>query len=273
MDRKTRTTQQRQRLTLTVAALIPLAAACGTERTGSASVADPPPVTGVQWNVDSVTVDGTTEDAPAEAGVTIDRDGEAKGSYGCNRFTAKADLDGDRVRFGEPTRTGMACEAGPMAFEETLARTLGSGPLTTKVSGDHLTFTTEGGDTVRLTRERPAELYGTAWAVTALGAKGSDGTARSLPEKARAQLTFDKKEGAVSGDLGCNQVNAKATVGEGRITLGTPATTRMVCDASLMDVEKALLGLFDSTVDYRIDQRTLTLTSENGETVTAVAER
>ncbi|MET8831829.1 META domain-containing protein [Streptomyces sp. NPDC004610] len=262
-----------RRLTLTAAVLLPLAAACGTEKTdsGSASVADPPPLTGVHWNVDSVTVDGTTRDAPTGAHVTVTADGTAEGNYGCNRFSAPAEIDGDRLTLGDSMRTDMACEA--MDFEETLVAALTSGALTTEVSGDRLTLTTGSGDTVALTKEPPAELYGTKWTVTALGATGPDGTSSSLPVATAPHLTFDEKAETVSGSLGCNQVNAEATAGDGTLTLGVAATTRMMCDASLMDTEKSLLRLFDSTVDYRLDHRTLTLTSENGETVTAVAEQ
>ncbi|MEV7288313.1 META domain-containing protein [Streptomyces sp. NPDC093252] len=259
-----------QRLTLT-ALLLPLAAACGTEKTGSASVADPPPLTGVHWNVDSVTVDGTTQDAPTGAHVTVTADGTAEGNFGCNGFSAPAELDGDRLTLGDATRTDMACEA--MDFEERLATALASGALTTALDGDRLTLTTASGDTVALTKEPPAELYGTKWTVTALGATAPDGTSSSLPDAAAPHLTFDEQAGTVSGNLGCNQVNAEATAGDGTLTLGVAATTRMMCDASLMDTEKSLLRLFDSTVDYRLDHRTLTLTSENGETVTAVAEQ
>ncbi|MFE4666004.1 META domain-containing protein [Streptomyces sp. NPDC056716] len=262
-----------RRLTLTAVALLPLAAACGTDRSGSASVGAPPPVTGVHWNVESVTVDGTTQDAPAGAHVTIDAGGGAQGNYGCNHFTAQAEFDGDRVRLGDATMTEMACADEPMAFERTLAATLAAGALTTEITGDRLTLTTDAGDTVRLTEERPAGLYGTKWNVTALGATGADSTTGSLPGPAAPHLTFDRETGAVSGNLGCNQVNAQATVGDGVITLGTPSTTRMMCDASLMDTEKTLLRLFDATAEYRLDHRTLTLTSENGETVTAVADQ
>ena len=47
----------------------------------------------------------------------------------------------------------------------------------------------------------------------------------------------------------------------------------MMCDASLMDTESALLGLFGSTVGYRVDHDTLTLTSGNGTIVRAVAAK
>ncbi|MDL5202484.1 META domain-containing protein [Streptomyces sp. ALI-76-A] len=97
----------------------------------------------------------------------------------------------------------------------------------------------------------------------------ADGTTRRA--QGEAHLTFDKKTGKVGGRLGCNHVNATATVRDGHITLGRPSTTRMMCDASLMKTEKALLGLFNSTLNYRVDQETLTLTSQNATIVRAVA--
>ncbi|MEV5547984.1 META domain-containing protein [Streptomyces sp. NPDC052309] len=259
--------RQKQRMTLTlaaVAALVPLAAACGTEKAdgGSGSVGTGrTPVTGVHWSVDSVTVDGTTHRAPDGAHVRIGDGGRAEGSFGCNGFSARADVDGDRIRLSDTTATEMACDKVPMGFEERLARTLTDGTLTTETKGDRLTLTTADGDTVRLSRQPDAALYGTRWTVTSPGTDG------------RAHLTFDRDKAAVSGRLGCNHVSAGATVRDGHITLGAPSTTRMMCEDSLMDTEKRLLRLFEGRADYRIDQQTLTLTSENGTVVRAVADR
>ncbi|MEU0582083.1 META domain-containing protein [Streptomyces sp. NPDC006132] len=255
--------RQKQRMTLTAAAmLVPLLAACGSEKAdgGSASVDAGKPVTGLRWNVDSVTADGTTHRAPTDAHVTIDR-GRAEGSFGCNTFGAEATVDGDRIRLGKTMATEMACENKPMAFEETLARALSDQELKARVDGDRLTLTTEKGDTVRLTKAEDAPLAGTKWTVTTPRADD------------RAHLTFDEKKGTVAGSLGCNKVNAKATVRDGHITLGPPATTRMMCEDSLMADEKKLLRLFDGTAKYRVDHQTLTLTSENGTNVRAVAGR
>ncbi|MFE6482653.1 META domain-containing protein [Streptomyces sp. NPDC057757] len=262
----------RQRLTLSVLTLIPLAMACGNESGGGSSVgagarAD---VVGAHWIVDGVTVDGTRHSAPGGANVEFGEDGKVKGNYGCNHFSATATFKDGRIDVGDATTTDMACEKGPMDFERTLARTLADGALTTTAKGDDVTLTTPAGDRVHLSRERAAALYGTKWAVTALGAGD---TVHSLPEGADPHLVLDKAKGTLSGRLACNDVSAKATVGDGHITLGTPKTTRMMCDNSLMATEKTLLGLFDGRVDYRLDHRTLTLTSANGETVTAVASK
>ncbi|MFI2721439.1 META domain-containing protein [Streptomyces collinus] len=255
--------RQKQRMTLTAAAiLVPLMAACGSEKAdgGSGSVGAERPVTGVRWSVDSVTADGKTQKAPTGAHVTIDK-GRAEGSFGCNKFGADATVDGDRIRLSKTMATEMACENQPMAFEKTLARALSDQELKAKVDDDRLTLTTAGGDTVRLTKATDAPLAGTKWTVTTPKADG------------RAHLTFDEKKGTVSGRLGCNKVNAKATVSDGHITLGPPATTRMMCEDSLMADEKTLLRLFDGKLKYAVDHQTLTLTSENGTSVRAVAER
>ncbi|MEU6885095.1 META domain-containing protein [Streptomyces viridosporus] len=256
------TQRQQQRRTLVAAAvLLPLVAACGGEQAGagrgSGSAEAAPPLTGVRWNVDSVTADGTTHRAPPGVHMSVDDRGRAEGSYGCNRFRGDVAFEGDRIRLRADT-TLKACAAPRMDFERTLSRTLTGGALTTRVDDDRLTLTADDGTTVRLSRAGDEPLHGTRWTV-------------DLPEAdGRAHLTFDEK-GTVSGSLGCNDVNADATVRDGHITLGAPAMTRMMCEDSLMDAERTLLRLFDGTVAYRIDPGNLTLTSENGTRVTAFA--
>jgi heat shock protein HslJ len=241
--------------------LLPLAAACGTEDAGSESVGAgaSASVTSVHWAVDEVTVDGKKSDAPDSAWLKIADGGKVDGNLGCNNFGAKAAFADSHVTFEQMQSTEMACENVPANFEQTLARTLADGDLTTEVDGDKLTLTTADGDRVALSKQEAAPLQGTKWNITSPDADG------------KAHLTFDRKTGQVSGSLGCNKVKAEATVSDGRITLGTASTTRMMCDASLMKSEKTLLALFDGTVEYRIDHRNLTLTSENGERINAAA--
>jgi heat shock protein HslJ len=250
----------KQRLTLAVVTLLPLAVACGSEDAGSTSVgAGSSSVTGVHWSVDDVTVDGRTSAAPDTAFVRIADGGKVDGNLGCNNFGAEAVFDDGRVSFEQMSATEMACEGVPPAFEETLAGTLSDGTLSTRLKGDKLTLTTRDGDRVTLTKKADAPLYGTMWTITTPNTAG------------KAHLTFDKKSGLVTGSLGCNRVKAEATVRDGSITLGSASTTRMMCDTSLMQTEKTLLGLFDGTVKYELDHRTLTLTSENGKTTNAIA--
>lgn len=254
--------KHKQRITLTAAAvLVPLVAACGSEKAGSGSVGAEDTLAGAVWSIDSVTVDGTTHRSPADAHVTFGDDGRAEGSYGCNTFSAKTAVEGDRIRLTDATSTDMACDKKPMDFERALAAALTDAGLTTGLTGDRLTLTGDNGDTVHLSKSQNAKLRGTKWNVTAPEGRGE------------AHLTFDAHKNTVTGRLGCNRINAEATVRDGRITLGRPTTTRMMCEDSLMDTERALLRALKGPVSYEIDHRTLTLTSENGTSVQAVADR
>ncbi|MFD4508376.1 META domain-containing protein [Streptomyces sp. NPDC058457] len=140
---------RRMTLTATAALLVPLVVACGSER--GASVGTRTPVTGIDWTVDSVTVDGTTHRAPARAHVKIE-DGRAAGSFGCNQFSATAEIADDQIRLSHTRTTRMACDNARMAFERALARTLTAGPLTMKGEDGKLTLTADGGDRVQLSR-------------------------------------------------------------------------------------------------------------------------
>jgi heat shock protein HslJ len=267
----------KQRLILSVVTLVPLVVACGSESvsssvgsgSGSGSSAS---VKGVHWSVDSLTVDGKSEKAPGGAYVKIAEDGKVDGNYGCNGFGTTATVEGDSIEFGTARSTEMACTGASMKFEEAFRRALSDGQLKAETSDGRLTLTSGSGDKVVLSEEKPAELYGTTWKVTSLV---KDGTAVSLASDAKdkAWFTLDEKKGTLAGSLGCNRVSADATVRDGQLTLGTPGTTRRMCDGSLMDTEKSFLKLFEGTVSYKIDTRTITLTSENGDGISAVASK
>ncbi|MFG2955405.1 META domain-containing protein [Streptomyces sp. NPDC048291] len=132
------------------AALIALlAVACGGGRGGT--VGTVPAVTGIDWTVDSVTVDGATQRAPAHAHMKIE-DGRAAGSLGCNQFSGPVEITGDQLRLSQLRTTRMACDNARMTFERALSRTLTSGPLTMTGEGGKLTLTATGGDRVQLSR-------------------------------------------------------------------------------------------------------------------------
>ncbi|WP_055693662.1 META domain-containing protein [Streptomyces prasinopilosus] len=269
--------QQRRRRTAlaaaTAALLVPVTAACGSEQAGAGGNAarttgadsatagtTQRSLTGIRWNVDSVTADGTTHRATSDAYMILTEDGGVEGSYGCNSFRGQTVPEGDRVRLEDLRSTAVACDGPGREFDHALLDAFtGDGPRAEMKDG-RLTLTSEDGTTVRFSEGGgDTPLHGTRWRITSPDAAG------------RAHLTFDKEEGTVSGSLGCNKVNAGATVRDGHITVGTPTTTRMVCEDSLMKAEKQLLRFFGTTLDYRVDHRSMTLTSENGGTVNAFA--
>ncbi|MEV6117621.1 META domain-containing protein [Streptomyces sp. NPDC052109] len=134
------------------ALFVALTVACGTGRADSGAVTAPQPVTGVDWRVDSLTVGGTTRDAPDTARLRIDPDGKAAGNLGCNQFSARATVHGDRITFGDLRTTRMACAPDRMAFERALSRALTTGTLVAKGEDGKLTLTDGDGDRIHLSR-------------------------------------------------------------------------------------------------------------------------
>ncbi|MEU9474173.1 META domain-containing protein [Streptomyces sp. NPDC048191] len=148
--------KHRMILTPAAATLVALTVACGNGRADSGAVTVPQPVTGIDWRVDSLTVGATTRHAPAAARLRIDEDGKAAGNLGCNQFSARATVHGDRITFGDLRTTRMACAPERMAFERALSRALTTGTLVAKSEDDRLTLTDGDGDRIHLSRN-PAE--------------------------------------------------------------------------------------------------------------------
>ncbi|MFF4228634.1 META domain-containing protein [Streptomyces sp. NPDC001820] len=265
----------RNQLSIPVTALALLAlAACGTESGsgsgagGDGSVTTDLPVTGVHWSVDSVTVDGKKSAAPAGAHVEITSKGRAQGNYGCNHFGADVKVDGDTVTVGPGEMTEMACAKDIQGFEDAL-RAAFSGKLKAKIVDEKLTLTTEKGDSIALTSERPAPLVGTKWAVNSLL---SGGTASSPPAgtEKNAFLILGK-DGSVRGNLGCNTFTSTAKISGSTITFDRLATTRKVCTGTAMTLENHLLKVLEGKVTYKLQHRGLTLTAADGKGLAATA--
>ncbi|MGW0737255.1 META domain-containing protein [Streptomyces sp. NPDC002851] len=256
----------------TAAALGLLTACGGAEKTGAGAGDDPAepkvPVTGTHWTVDSVTLGGKKTEVPGtKAHVSFDSKGRASGNFGCNGFGGNVSIEGDTIKVDKVAKTEMSCGEKIDDLEAALTDAL-QGKLKAKVSGDSLTLTTEKGDSITLTAEKPAELVGTRWELTGTVRKD---VATTLPKDAKdAHLIFDKN-GTVHGNLGCNEINAKAKVTDGKIELGTPRLTRKMCSPDVMKSEQELVKLFDSTVDYEIEHRTLHITGKDGTGLNASA--
>ncbi|MFJ6515635.1 META domain-containing protein [Streptomyces sp. NPDC091406] len=264
-------------LSVSVLALLTLAA-CGTE-SGSGSgkgsgdgdtVQSDVPVTGVAWRVDSVTVGGKKTEAPEGARLEIDPKGRAKADFGCNHISVDAQVKGDRITLGKPVTTQMACDEDIEKFEKAAIDAMG-GEHTAKLSGEKLTLTTEGGDTMALSEEKPAELVGTEWTVnTLLDGETATTVPADLPKKKAPRLTF-AEDGTVRGNAGCNSFSGKATVKGSTIVFGPTVSTRKMCPEAEMETERAVLAALKGTKTYTIKGSTLTLAADGGKGIGATA--
>ncbi|MGW5296253.1 META domain-containing protein [Streptomyces bacillaris] len=261
---------------ISVLALLTLAA-CGTESGsgpgsggGSDTARSDVPVTGVAWQVDSLTVGGKKTEAPEGSRLEIDPKGRATAYFGCNHIGARAEVEGDRITLSEPSRTEMACGEDVDAFEKAAVSAL-DGELTAKLSGEKLTLTAEGGGTMALSEERPADLTGTRWAVnTLVDGETATSVPADLPKERVPHLTFGE-DGTVQGNYGCNDYRGKATVKDATITFGPPAGTKKLCPEAEMETERAVLAALDGPATYTIKGSTLTITADGGRGITAKA--
>ncbi len=95
----------------------------------------------------------------------------------------------------------------------------------------------EGGD--------PASLDGTTWLLVEIGGE-------TPPELSASTLVFGE-DGTVSGLAGCNNFNGSAELGEGTITFGPLATTRMACtDEGLAQLETDYLGALEGAETWAL---------------------
>ena len=87
-----------------------------------------------------------------------------------------------------------------------------------------------------------------------------------VPEESPAMLQFGA-EGRVAGNGGCNRFAGTFTVGEGAISFGPMAVTRMMCPPPMMALERAFLDALAASVAYVRDGIALELGDASGTTV------
>ncbi|MFF5502566.1 META domain-containing protein [Streptomyces roseolus] len=248
--------------------------ACGQGGDAGGSAGDPDlPLSGSEWTVGAVTVDGSRAQAPEGARVDFTGEGRAQGSTGCNHFGAAVTVAGSTVTVAPDEVTEKGCPADLRRFETAFLAAF-TGPLKGTLTDGALTLVSaDGARKVELAAEPSPPLRGTTWKIDGLV---SGGTAASLPagggEKARFVIGTD---GRITGNLGCNDFSATARLDEKARTLtveGPAATTRMMCTSPQMRLETQLYELLDGPLSYRLDHRTLTLVDGAGEGLSARAE-
>jgi putative lipoprotein len=91
---------------------------------GREPAADAAAISGVEWQVTAIA--GIDDLGEAQPTLAIGADGAAAGSTGCNRFFAKARIDGESLAFSEAGTTFMACAEPVMRVERGFLEALGA---------------------------------------------------------------------------------------------------------------------------------------------------
>ncbi|MGW6691144.1 META domain-containing protein [Streptomyces sp. NPDC054961] len=104
------------------------------------------PLLATVWIVDSLLDGDTASSLPAEAAgkarFTVAADGSASGGLGCNRFDAKATVEGGSLTFGPLATTRMACTGPQGQVEQALTALFAAGRLGWHIQDDTLHLTT-----------------------------------------------------------------------------------------------------------------------------------
>ena len=189
------------------------------------------------------------------------RDGsQLAANAGCNSMGgAYAITDGTLRLPGPLMQTEMGCDKPLMDQDAWLAAFLDGAAMTS--DGTTLVLTKDG-DTLTLMDEEVANpdrpIEGTTWVVEGLV---RDQAASSVPAGLTSTLVVRRRQGRLHG---CNRGTGAATIGEGTITFGPIATTRMACPQPAMDLEQFVLGVLTGEVRSTVDGDVMHLLGAGG---------
>jgi heat shock protein HslJ len=234
--------------------LVVLGSACGTNVPSDL----PGLLDGREFILGSLTAGG--EPRPLVPGTQVRmgfEDGSLSANAGCNHMGAPFAIDSGRLVVGEMSMTAMGCDAARHRQDEDLAAFL-SGRPSVSLDGDELVL--QLNDVVAVLHdaavvEPEPPLAGTNWELVGL-TQGD--TAVSVPQEVVSRIQFGE-DGSLAVEPGCNSGTGTYEPGDGTLTFGPIALTRMACPGAPGDVEGAVLFVLNGQVDYSISQGTLTL--------------
>lgn len=210
------------------------------------------------WVVQRIVVDGRPRAIVRGTTITLDfSDGRLAINAGCNSMSGPTRFEGTTLTTSAMGSTEMACErdrmeqdqfiAGFFAQPVTVTRTGGTGQLT------------QGGTTIDIDEQIPepdVALEGTVWMLDTL----LEGDAASSVSGARRPTLTINDEGRADVFFGCNSGGGTVKVGDGTLTFGPLAMTRMACEVEAMRVEAAVAQVLDGETVYEIAGSQLTIT-------------
>jgi len=189
-------------------------------------------------------------------------DGTVAGSAGCNRYSGTYTVSGGNITFStQLAMTMMMCEQPVMDQESAYMQALGEAK-TFAVNGDQLTLTGGDGTKLAVYKAQSQDLAGTNWEVTAYN-NGKQAVIGVL-EGTTLTASFGK-DGALSGNSGCNDFNGPYKVDGDQITIGPLASTMKMCSdpVGVMDQEAQYLAALQSAAKYQIEGNVLQLRTKD----------
>ena len=229
----------------------------------------PEDITGVDWQLTAIAIDGVLADVPAGVTPTLRLDdGIASGSSGCNQFSGGYELDGQALTIGTVTSTLMLCEdplgavEGPYmeALPRVAAYTLDSDGVMRLIDGEGeviLEYAASASGSA-------SPIEGVTWI---LSQQATDGELADLPADILVSMRLEG--GAAGGSGGCNSWFASYTIEGDTIAFTEIGSTLIACDEPANTVERTFFANLEATATFAVDGTALTIAGPDGATILA----
>ena len=93
------------------------------------------------------------------------------------------------------------------------------------------------------------------------------------PAVADVDTSIEFKDGQMNGNVGCNGFGGEYTVDGDMIKFGSVMSTMMFCEGRVGDQEMAALAAMQNSATFALDGDTLTITSEDGNSVIVLVRK
>jgi heat shock protein HslJ len=229
----------------------------------------PQDITGIDWQLTSIAVDGTL--GPVSEGVTptlrLDA-GDASGSAGCNQFSGGYELEGQALTFEALTSTLMLCEDPQAAVEGAYLEALPRVATYALASDGVLSLLdAEGAVILEYAAAASGEgaaspIEGVTWLLTQ---QSTDGTLADLPADILVSMRLEG--GAAGGAGGCNSWFGSYTIEGDAISFTDIGSTLMACGDPADTVERTFFANLEAAATFTADDASLTIAAADGTTI------
>lgn len=205
----------------------------------------------------------TAPDPGVLSTAVFSQEGEINGSGGCNQFSAGYQLTNNQIKVTLPASTMMACEKGMEQEQAFLAALQNAASI--RVGRGALDIMMADGTSMLRFSAQHLPLENVRWRLASIDgvAVPEDVTAYALFTPVTSPAAQDERN-LLSGTAGCNTYFGEYTISGDTFAAGPFASTQMMCDEALMNVEQAFLAGLERPTGYSITLNQLTIKTANG---------
>lgn len=238
---------------------------------------------GTRWTLTAIgsgsSPDATVSSVPdgVDAGFQIDGD-QINLWPGCNTGSGKVVVGDSTISVAQVATTMMACTDARGDVEQEVLAFFNSGSLDVGIDGETLTLTASDGSTLTFvaddsgsgsgtTNPDPSVIQGIAWSLIQIATvDGDTASGSSIPAGVTASLELHPDMAFVNA--GCNRGRGPVEYGDGTLTVGPLALTKMACRGPAARVESAVLAVLGSgaAATWTFDGTQLVVSTPDGST-------